>query len=472
MCNRVRYFFRKPCCSFRSSGYIVPVLVAVLAVLVSCGRGGRSGAVSEAVGEFPDTFRVGTLYSPTSFFLYRGDSLGYDYELVRKLAADKGMALDLRVAPSMQRLMEMLDSGTIDMIACEVPITSEYKKRVTPCGYENITTQVLVQPKGEGLITDVTQLVGRDVYVEKDSKYHQRLRNLNDELGGGINIVAVDRDTLIAEDLIDMVSAGKIPLTVVDSDIAGINSTYYSNIDISLPVSMEQRASWAVLSDRSWLADSVNAWISEAEPQEAQKELLKRYFQLSKVDGAPYSIDFESGYISKYDNIFRRYAPYIEWDWRMLAAQAYTESQFNPKARSFAGARGLMQIMPRTGRAYGLRNANDPEASVAAAVRFIADLDRQLEPKVPDPAERRKFVLASYNGGIGHVYDAMRLAEKHGYDPSIWDDNVAEAVLMLANPVYYNDPVVKYGYLRGRETYHYVDRIMDFYEVGKTAIPV
>lgn len=94
------------------------------------------------------------------------------------------------------------------------------------------------------MITDVTQLVGRDVYVEKDSKYHQRLRNLNDEIGGGINIVAVDRDTLIAEDLIDMVSAGKIPLTVVDSDIAGINSTYYSNIDVSLPVSLEQRASW------------------------------------------------------------------------------------------------------------------------------------------------------------------------------------------------------------------------------------
>ncbi|MDE7407429.1 MAG: transglycosylase SLT domain-containing protein [Muribaculaceae bacterium] len=423
-------------------------------------------------GVLPDTLRVGTLYSPSSFFIYRGDSLGYDYELVKRFAADKGMALELHTAPSMARMLEMLDSGLIDIAAYEVPVTGEYKRRVLPCGYENITTQVLVQPSGADRITDVTQLVGRDVYVERDSKYEYRMRNLNAELGGGINIITVDRDTLIAEDLIDMVSTGQIPLTVVDSDVAQINATYYANIDISLPLSMEQRASWAVANNMQWLADSIDAWAAGSEPAQAQKEMMKRYFQLSKVDGTPYQMDFDNGVISRYDNIFRRYAPDIEWDWRMLAAQAYTESKFKPNARSFAGARGLMQIMPRTGRAYGLRNANDPEQSVRAAVRLLSDLDSQLQPLVPDEAERKKFMLAAYNGGLGHVLDAIRLAEKHGMDPAIWDENVAEAALMLSNPQYYNDPVVKYGYLRGRETYNYVKRLMDFYEVGKTAIPV
>lgn len=454
---------------------LLAVLLTAIAIACTGRREADTESASDAPCALPHTLKVGTLYSPTSFFIYRDDSLGYDYELMRQFAADKHIGMELTVAPSLPALIEMLRKGEVDIIAYEVPITAEYAELVAPCGYENVTTQVLVQPAGTDtteLITDVTQLVGRKVYVEKDSKYYHRLVNLDQELGGGIEIVPVDRDTIVAEDLIDMVAAGEIPLTVVDSDIAAINGTYFTNIDYSLPLSLEQRASWAVAPDRTCLADSVNAWMESAAPQEAQKELLKRYFQLAKVYGNPYSsIDFTDGTISRYDNIFRRYAPTIGWDWRMLAAQAYTESKFNPKARSFAGARGLMQIMPKTGRAYGLKNANDPEQSVRAAVKLLDDLDRQLQAKVPDETERQKFVLAAYNGGIGHVYDAIRLAQKHGLDPTVWDGNVAEAALMLANPAHYNDPVVKYGYLRGRETTDYVKRILSFYEVGRTAIP-
>lgn len=451
---------------------IIFVAVSAMALLImtGCGHTSRTATDADTIRRLPDTLRVGTLYSPISFFIYRGDSLGYDYDLVRQLAADKGMAIDLKIAPSMNRMIEMLDSGLIDLAAYNIPITAEYKSRVIPCGYETITSQVLVQPKSEA-VTDVAGLIGKDVYVEQDSKYLYRLNNLNDELGGGINIIPVDHDTIIAEDLIDMVSTGKVPMTVVDSDIAALNATYYNNLDISVPVSFEQRSAWGVAPDKRWLADSIDCWMEGAAPQEAQKELLKQYFQLSKIEGAPYKIDFSSGKISKYDDIFRRYAPQIDWDWRMLAAQAYTESNFNPRARSWVGASGLMQMMPKTARAYGLRNVYNPELNVKAAVKLIADLDKMLADYVPNTEERKKFIMAAYNGGIGHVYDAMRLAQKHGKDPQVWDGNVAEAALMLANPVYYNDPVVKYGYLRGRETYNYVDRIMKFYNTGKAAIP-
>lgn len=452
------------------------------ALAAGCGRPSArdaSGASASEQGScaLPDTLRVGTLYSPTSFFIYRNDSLGYDYDLVNRFVTDKGMAMKLEVARSLPQLIDMARRGEIDLIAYEVPVTAEYAEQVLPCGYENITTQVLVQPTTgvdpDSIITDVTQLVGREVWVERDSKYYHRLVNLNSELGGGIRIRPVESDTIVTEDLIEMVASGAVPLTVADSDVAALNGTYFANIDYSMPLSLEQRASWAVAPHRACLADSINSWVESSQPQEAHKELLKRYFQLAKIAGNPYSnIDFTDGTISRYDNIFRRYASAIGWDWRMLAAQAYTESRFNPRARSFAGARGLMQIMPRTGRAYGLRNANDPEQSVRVAVNLLRDLDRLLASQVPDTNERRKFVLAAYNGGIGHVYDAIRLAQKHGLDPQVWDGNVAEAALMLANPAHYNDPVVKYGYLRGRETTDYVARIMKFYDVGKTAIPV
>lgn len=225
----------------RSSLFFLPTLgLAVGMAFMSCGK---QGSDATAGHKLPDTLRVVTLYSPTSYFIYRDEPMGYDYTLVDSLARQKGMVLDLKVASSLSAAVSMLDSGKVDLIAYDVPITEHYLKYVIPCGPENYTTQVLVQPKvqGKAPITDVTELVGKEVYVEKDSKYLRRLQNLNDELGGGIEIREVDADSLITEDLITMVNDGKIPMTVVDSDIAKLNRTYYPGLDIDVPVSFAQR---------------------------------------------------------------------------------------------------------------------------------------------------------------------------------------------------------------------------------------
>lgn len=421
----------------------------------------------------PDTLRVVTLYSPTSYFIYRDQPMGYDYTLVDSLARQKGMVLDLKVAPSLSDAVAMLDSGKVDLLAYEVPITEHYLKYVVPCGPENYTTQVLVQPKvkGEVPVTDVTDLVGREVYVEKDSKYLRRLKNLNEELGGGIEIKEVDGDTLITEDLITMVSDGRIPLTIVDSDIARLNRTYYPDLNIDLPVSMPQRASWAVAPDKAWLADSIDAWFAQASPTQTNKQLLKQYFEQSKFTPTV-RFDFSKGYISQYDHLFKKYAPTVGWDWRLMAAQAWQESRFKPNARSWVGARGLMQIMPKTARGYrtSVKQLANPETNVKVATQLINDLNRYLKKHVPDDRERLKFVIAAYNVGIAHVYDAIALAKKYGYDPQVWDDNVSKALMMKMNPKYYNDPVVKYGYCRATETVGYVKNITNFYENARRQI--
>ena len=420
-----------------------------------------------------DTLRVVTLSSPSSYFIYLDRPMGYDYTLVDSLAKQKGMVLDLKVAKSLSSAVAMLDSGKVDLIAYDVPITEHYLKYVVPCGPENYTSQVLVQPKvqGKAPITDVTELVGRQVYVEKDSKYLRRLNNLNDELGGGIEIHEVDADSLITEDLIEMVNDGKIPLTVVDSDIAKLNRTYYPGLDIDMPVSFAQRASWAVAPDKKWLADSIDVWFAQASPQETNEELLKRFFEQSKYSPTV-RFDFSKGYISKYDDLFKKYAPGIGWDWRLMAAQAYQESKFKPNARSWVGARGLMQIMPATARGYRTKvsQLNNPETSVKVATQLLDDLDGYLLKYVPDDKERLKFVIAAYNVGIAHVYDAIALAKKYGMNPQVWDGNVSKAILMKMNPKYYNDPVVKYGYCRGTETVNYVKNITDFYEHARREI--
>lgn len=452
---------------------ILTLAVAMVSVgFTGCGKGSRNEQKP-----LPDTLRVATLYSPTSYFSYRDEEMGFDYTLVKQFAEDKGLVLDLKVAPSMNKMIEMLDSGEVDLLAYDIPITAEFKGSVLPTGPVNNTSQVLVQPKHanlDSLITDVTQLVGRDVYVEKNSKYQYRLENLNEELGGGIVIHTVDRDTMITEDLIDMVSRGMISLTVVDSDIARLNKTYYKDLDITLALSFPQRHSWGVSPSKPWLADSINNWMDTEKSRKSMDELLKKYFELSKNDESHYNIDFSNGRISPYDDLFRKYAGEIGWDWRLLAAQAYTESHFNPKAVSWAGARGLMQIMPGTARQYGLSQAriNDPEANISTAVRLIRDLDKALEKKIPDPEERKKFILASYNSGHAHVYDAIALARKTGRNPQVWTDNVADALLLKSNPRYINDPVVKYGYCRGRQTTAYVREIYKFYDRAKREVPI
>lgn len=423
---------------------------------------------------FPDTLRAVTLYGPTSYFIYRDQKMGYDYTLVDSLARQNGAVLDLKVAKSLSQAVAMLDSGKVDLIAYEVPITQHYLNYVLPCGPENYTSQVLVQPKVQGRapITDVTELVGKEVYVEKDSKYLRRLQNLNEEVGGGIAIHEVDTDTLLTEDLLRMVSEGDIPLTIVDSDIAMLNATYFPHLDVSMDVSYAQRGSWAVAPGHTELAEAIDNWFAGAAPQEINRELLKQYYEQSKGRYPTVRFDFSKGYISRYDNLFKRYAPNVGWDWRLMAAQAYVESKFKPNARSWVGARGLMQIMPSTARGYNtpVSRLNNPETSIQVATKLINDLDGYLVRLVPNDQERRKFVIAAYNVGIAHVYDAIRLAEKYGLDPQKWDGNVSEAILMKMNPKYYNDPVVRYGYCRGTETVAYVKGITNFYEHARREI--
>ena len=133
-----------------------------------------------------------------------------------------------------------------------------------------------------------------------------------------------------------------------------------------------------------------------------------------------------------------------------------------------------MQLMPRTARAYGitLEETTDPDKNVGAAVRSIRDLDRSLAKYVPDPGERMNFIIAAYNSGIGHIYDAIALAKKYGKDPAIWHDNVEEAVLWKANPEFYNDEVCRFGYFRGRQTVNYVREVNKYYTLYKSRIPL
>ena len=217
---------------------------------------------------------------------------------------------------------------------------------------------------------------------------------------------------------------------------------------------------WLVGDDKEDLEEELKAWYKPGMLAEVKKEeefLLSNRAVRRRVF-AP-MLNRAGGVISHYDGYFQRYASTIRWDWRLLAAQCYQESTFDPKARSWAGACGLMQIMPGTADHLGLSRANiyDPEQNIAAAVRYLAELERNFSD-IREHSERTKFVLAAYNGGHFHIRDAMALARKNGRNANSWRE-VEPFVLGLAQPQYYNDPVVKNGYMRGSETVDYVRKI-------------
>lgn len=223
------------------------------------------------------------------------------------------------------------------------------------------------------------------------------------------------------------------------------------------------RTSWAVRQNAPQLVTALKDWYAqgvELKVENAEKKKMKTRRMVRRKVRAPY-ISKQKGIISSYDAEFKSAARFVGWDWRLIAAQCYQESGFDPGAESWAGAKGLMQIMPYTADHIGLSMDDifEPKANIAAAAKYLKELNAKFAD-IRDPQERIKFVLAAYNGGAGHIRDAMTLARKYGHDSKRWSD-VGAFVLRLAEPEYYRAPEVKYGYMIGSETYNYVISIWD-----------
>ena len=426
--------------------------------------------------DLPDIRKKGiitavTISSSTSYFLYRDQPMGYEYEMIKEFADAQGLELSLVIAENIPRLTEILLNGEADIVAYPITYDRQKTDELTYCGIEQESHQVLVQRanREDTLITDVTGLIGKEVYVKSNTSYFDRLEHLNQELGGGIIIRDAEQDTLSTEDLIEKVSQGQIKYTVSDDKTARLNKTYYWNIDINLEVSFNQRSSWVVRKGSPQLADAINEWAASSDAKRSYQARTKRYFEISKKPWEAFMPEVKVGQISPYDGLFKRYAQKLGWDWQLLASISYQESHFDPFVVSWAGAQGIMGIMPATARGFGVSpdDLYDPEVSIDTGVKcFLAF--RKGFADIEDPLERTKMTLASYNAGIGHVYDAQRLAEKYGKDPHVWDNNVADFIRLKSDPQYYNDPVCKFGYFRGMETFNYVNEVIRRYNYYKS----
>jgi membrane-bound lytic murein transglycosylase F len=415
-----------------------------------------------------------TDFNSTDYFIYRGQPMGYQYELLQELTDYLGIKLDVMVSNDLDDSFRKLTNGECNLIAINLTITKERKKNVDFTMPHGQTRQVLVQRKPDNwkklsraaienqMIRNQLDLAGKTVYIQNGSSYYERLKSLSNEIGDTIYVMETPEEV---EQLISLVAEGTIDYTVCDENIAMVNQTYYPNIDIETAISFPQYLAWAVQKGNTSLKQEIDKWFSEFRKTTTYAVIYNKYFRNQRSYEMVTSDYFAltSGRISEYDEIIKKYSEMIGWDWRLLASVIYQESRFNPSAQSWAGAYGLMQLMPNTARRFGVDRNSSPDQHIRGGVEFIKWLDNRFREKIPDEQERIKFILASYNIGYGHIEDAMKLAEKYGKNPQVWDNNVDEFLMMKSNPTYYMDPVVKYGYCRGTETYNFVSEVLARY---------
>ncbi|WP_417886256.1 transglycosylase SLT domain-containing protein [Zunongwangia sp.] len=425
-----------------------------------------------------------TIYNSTSYFLYRGKPMGFEYELVKKLADHLDLELDIKVAEDIDHLFDMLNAGEGDLIAFGLSVTEDRKEIVNFTDYHYLTHQVLVQRRPEDwrrlpmykikrrTINDPIEMIGKTVHVRKNSSYFERLENLEDEIGGQIDIQLVPGNKT-TEDIIKMVVNKEIDYTIADYNIAAINQTYNPILDIDTEISFSQRIAWAVRKNSPELLVAINSWLKTIKKKDFYYVVYNKYFKNKKSYRRRIKSKFYSkneGKISQYDEIVKANVESLGWDWRLLSSQIFQESRFKPNENSWAGAGGLMQIMPATAKDLGISDITNPAQNIRGGTKYLEQL-REKFTNVKDSIQKIKFTLAAYNCGLGHVRDAQRLAKAFDENPYEWDDNVEDYMLKLSSREFFSRPEVKYGFVRGREPFLYVKEIFLRYEHYQKLIP-
>ena len=413
------------------------------------------------------TLRVLTRNHPASYFIWRGELMGFDYDLLKQFAREHKLRLSMVVPGPDADLAEALNSGMGDLVAASLTVTDARRAQgmVFSRSYLKVTEQLIAAKTQEPAVDNIPLaglLAGQTVAVNPLSSFYDHLTALQQDQAEPTdiaNIVPVEGAT--TEQLIDAVAVGKYRYTVADSHLVAIERTYRDDFSVVGELPGERDIAWAVRPDQPELLKRLNTFLKKHHRDLFFNVTYNKYFKEEKRIRRLQANRLRTiDQLSPYDPIVRKLADQENRDWRMVVSQMYQESQFNPRAQSFAGARGLMQVLPRTARQMGISNLFEPENGIRAGVSYLGWLEERFPRDLPFD-QKIYFTLAAYNAGHGHVRDARNLAARLGKNPDLWFGNVEEAMLMLSDPEYYRQ--ARFGYVRGREPVNYVRDIRERY---------
>lgn len=435
-----------------------------------------------------DTLRVVTVPSSVSIFHNKESWRGYEYEILQQVSSDLGLNFKIMMAPSEQAMLDSVYTGVADVAAWPTFRSVAIEKgNLRLCGY----TYDL------GLVPIARKEV--DFACEEEGKYRlvvpEKSRPalaLNDEYVTQNNhlslydIITVP-DTVTLESLTEKLVNNEFDVTLLPTNLAQLLRTYYPDLKTGRQlIDSEDSVAWVVSSMADTLAFKIDSVCHYDRSVPHYATLAKRYFEQSLGRAVKIRYLLGHGRLSVYDSLFRNYSKRLGWDWRMLAAVSFVESRFDPHEISSKGARGLMQLMPSTAVRFGCPTGllTDPEANVRAGAGLIYSLENSLRSRLsrtiePDietyeqASDETKasiekdlvyFTLASYNAGLGHVFDAIALADTLGYDPAVWSENVEHCLRLKTEQEFYSMPCVNHGRFNPRVTIGYVNEVLETYD--------
>lgn len=410
--------------------------------------------------------RVLTRNSPVSYFLHRGEQAGFDYQMAKLAAEALKVRLEVVVPPTYEQLIPWLKEGRGDVIAAALTVTGERAKQVAFSKPYLYADEVLVQRAGAAKPASLAELKGKAIHLRRSSSHFASLSALAAEHGFTLVEEPEDMDT---ETLVDRVARGEIPYTVTDSHILAAERVYRDDVEAALTVPGQgtpagkdghHGIAFAVRQDNPKLRAFLDGFVQKTYRGIDYNMARRRYFEGRRSEAPTTAEAAAAGAISPYDPLVQSYSARYGLDWRLMVAQMFQESRFDPKARSWVGAQGLFQVMPATGKELGFKKLEDPEQGIHAGVKYMHQLIGRIAPEIPFK-QRLRFALAAYNAGLGHVLDARRLAQEQGLDPNRWFGNVEKTMLLLEKPKFYRR--ARHGYCRGSEPVKYVSEIQTRY---------
>ena len=406
--------------------------------------------------------RLLTDNSSNTYYIYRERPMGFEYELAKQFADYLGVELKV-YTPGWNDLIPFLLKNRGDFIAAGMTATDRRKAVVDFSDPYMKVQQRIIRHKLVFGLENIADMEGRIFHVRRGTSYQGRLEEIRDS---GVDLKIELHDNVATEELIRKVARRKIAFTVADSNIALLNRRYYPDIKIGLPLHQEQSLAWAVRKDDRAFLEKMNDFLEKLEEDGGLSRLFEKYYGDVEV--------FDYFDLKKFhERIVTRLPEFIHtikeesakagFDWRLMAALVYQESHFNPKAESYTGVRGLMQVTQTTAEEMGIEDRLDPIQSIRAGIRYLNKLFDRFDD-IESREQRLLFAMGSYNIGYGHIRDAQKIAVEEGLEADMWSSMKSVLPYLMKRSYYLH---TEHGYARGREAVRYVDRILTYYDILK-----
>lgn len=425
--------------------------------LASCSAGQRDLEQILESGEL----RILTLNTPTTYFENSdGETAGLEYEMTRQLAHDLGVETRYIITESVAELFEALDQGRGDLIAAGISITESRKEEYSfGPSFQEIEKQVICKPYVRP--KKIKDLIGLDLVVMSGTSYVEVLESHKKKYP---ELEWTEITGTTDFQLFEEVANENYDCTISDSNIASVARRPYPSLEIPMTLKGKDQLAWVMREQQTDLQAKLSQWFKKDFSESQLNELKEKYYghtrQFDPFDTKVFQ-DRVKERLPEFIPYFKKASEKYNWPWKLLAAIAYQESQWDPNAKSPTGVRGIMMLTQPTAKQMKIKDRTDPEQSIMGGAKYLTHLRKRVPSHIA-PADRMWMTFAAYNIGFQHLRNARAVAVWRDLNPNSWA-NVRKVLPLLTQKRYYK--YLPNGFARGAEPVVYVDRIRHYYDL-------